>query len=192
MLLATLVILVILVILVVLKGLNCKYVISKKPEGAPVTERAIPIAIFQAEASVTKHYLRKWLKAQSAADLELRNFLDWQYYVERLSSCVQKIVTIPAALQGVANPVPRVAHPDWLLRRLADKSSTCKQRKIEDMFSFRPRQPISAELTQVAFFSRLLLSLGPKQTHHKPIWFVVRNSFFLSGTFVTLMLLILT
>lgn len=31
------------------KGLNCKYIISKKPEGAPVAERAIPIAIFQAE-----------------------------------------------------------------------------------------------------------------------------------------------
>ena len=31
------------------KGFNCKYIISKKPEGAPVAERAIPIAIFQAE-----------------------------------------------------------------------------------------------------------------------------------------------
>lgn len=132
------------------KGLNCKYVISKKPEGAPVTERAIPIAIFQAEPSVTKHYLRKWLKAQSASDLELRNFLDWNYYIDRLNSCIQKIITIPAALQGVSNPVPRCVHPDWLLKRLAEKNSTHKQRKIEDMFSFKPRQTISAELTQVA------------------------------------------
>ena len=30
-------------------GLACKFVISKKPEGAPVTERAIPLAIFQSE-----------------------------------------------------------------------------------------------------------------------------------------------
>ena len=29
------------------KGLACRFVISKKPEGAPVTERAIPLAIFQ-------------------------------------------------------------------------------------------------------------------------------------------------
>ncbi|OQR80184.1 DNA polymerase epsilon catalytic subunit A-like [Tropilaelaps mercedesae] len=29
------------------KGLACRYVIAKKPEGAPVTERAIPLAIFQ-------------------------------------------------------------------------------------------------------------------------------------------------
>lgn len=27
-------------------GLSCRYVIAKKPEGAPVTERAIPLAIF--------------------------------------------------------------------------------------------------------------------------------------------------
>lgn len=28
-------------------GLSCRYVIARKPEGAPVTERAIPLAIFQ-------------------------------------------------------------------------------------------------------------------------------------------------
>uniref|UniRef100_A0A183BHB9 DNA polymerase epsilon catalytic subunit n=1 Tax=Echinostoma caproni TaxID=27848 RepID=A0A183BHB9_9TREM len=28
-------------------GLSCRFVISKQPEGAPVTERAIPLAIFQ-------------------------------------------------------------------------------------------------------------------------------------------------
>ncbi len=44
--------------------------------------------------------------------------------------------------------MPRVPHPDWLLKRLAEKNSTCRQRKIEDMFSFRPRQTVSAELTQ--------------------------------------------
>lgn len=83
------------------KGLNCKYIISKKPEGAPVAERAIPLAIFQAEPSVCKHYLKKWLKAQSMSELDVRNFLDWDYYIERLSGCVQKIITIPAALQGM-------------------------------------------------------------------------------------------
>uniref|UniRef100_A0A8C2PPH2 DNA polymerase epsilon catalytic subunit n=1 Tax=Cyprinus carpio TaxID=7962 RepID=A0A8C2PPH2_CYPCA len=46
-------------------GLSCRYVISRKPEGSPVTERAIPLAIFQAEESVKKHFLRKWLKMPS-------------------------------------------------------------------------------------------------------------------------------
>ena len=54
-------------------GLSCRFVISKKPEGAPVTERAIPLAIFQSEPSVKKHYLRKWLKAPSMTDFDIRN-----------------------------------------------------------------------------------------------------------------------
>jgi DNA polymerase epsilon subunit 1 len=120
------------------KGLNCKYIISKKPEGAPVAERAIPLAIFQAEASVCKHYLKKWLKAHSIAELEIREFLDWEYYIERLNGCIQKIITIPAALQGVSNPVPRVLHPDWLHKRLSERDSASKQRRIDDMFAPRP------------------------------------------------------
>jgi len=129
------------------KGLNCKYIISKKPEGAPVAERAIPIAIFQAEPSVCRHYLKKWLKCNTAEEMEVRNFLDWEYYLERLNGCIQKIITIPAALQGVTNPIPRVAHPDWLFKKLAERNSTLKQKKIDDIFSIKPRQTISAELT---------------------------------------------
>lgn len=55
------------------KGLACRFVISHKPEGAPVTERAIPLAIFQAEPSVKKHYLRKWLKSPSLENFDIRN-----------------------------------------------------------------------------------------------------------------------
>jgi len=130
------------------KGLNCKYVISKKPEGQPVAERAIPIAIFQAEPSVCKHYLKKWLRAQSNSELEVRNFLDWEYYIERMNGCIQKIITIPAALQGVLNPVTRVPHPDWLHKKLAERNDTFRQKKIDDIFSLRPRQPILAELNE--------------------------------------------
>ena len=31
-------------------GLSCRFIISKKPDGAPVTERAIPLAIFDLKA----------------------------------------------------------------------------------------------------------------------------------------------
>jgi DNA polymerase epsilon subunit 1 len=31
------------------KGLSCTYVVSRSPEGTPVTERAIPVEIFKAE-----------------------------------------------------------------------------------------------------------------------------------------------
>ena len=40
-------------------GITCRFIISKKPDGAPVTERAIPIAIFESEPSVRQHYLRR-------------------------------------------------------------------------------------------------------------------------------------
>lgn len=83
------------------KGLACKFIISRKPEGCPVTERAIPVAIFQTEESIRKHYLRKWLKVPPTFNFDIREILDWNYYIERLNSCIQKIITIPAAMQGV-------------------------------------------------------------------------------------------
>lgn len=48
----------------------------------------------------------------------MRDIIDWDYYRERLSGSIQKIVTIPAELQGVRNPVPRVAHPKWLSKKV--------------------------------------------------------------------------
>lgn len=43
-------------------GLACRFIISRKPIGAPVTERAIPLAIFQAAPAVAAHFLRKWTR----------------------------------------------------------------------------------------------------------------------------------
>ena len=95
------------------KGLNCKFIIADRPFGAPVTERAIPTAIWKAEPAVMKHYLRKWLKSPGLEDedFDIRNVLDWDYYMDRLGKTIQKIITIPAALQKVENPVPRIQHP---------------------------------------------------------------------------------
>lgn len=98
------------------KGLNCRLVIANRPFGAPVTDRAIPTVIFKAEKAVQTFWLRKWLK--TTASVELRDVVDWQYYTERLGKTIAKIITIPAALQGVPNPVPRVVHPDWLQRKV--------------------------------------------------------------------------
>nr|XP_040050680.1 LOW QUALITY PROTEIN: DNA polymerase epsilon catalytic subunit A [Gasterosteus aculeatus aculeatus] len=124
-------------------GLSCRYVISRKPEGSPVTERAIPLAIFQAEPSVTKHFLRKWLKMPSLHDLDIRSILDWGYYIERLGSAIQKIITIPAALQQVKNPVPRVRHPDWLHKKLLEKNDIYKQKKISELFTSEGKRKVA-------------------------------------------------
>ncbi|BFZ59058.1 DNA polymerase epsilon catalytic subunit [Saitoella coloradoensis] len=127
------------------KGLACKYIISAKPKDAPVTERAVPIAIFSSEESVKRHFLRKWLKDASLTDFDLRSILDWGYYLERFGSVIQKLISIPAALQKVENPVPRVAHPEWLQRRLATKADKFKQQNITNMFSKKaPTSPTNS------------------------------------------------
>lgn len=115
------------------KGLNCKFIICARPKNAPVTERAVPVAIFSAEEQTKRAYLKKWLK-EEPADTDPRALLDWDYYLERLGSVIQKLITIPAALQKVRNPVPRVQHPDWLQRRINIKDDKMKQKKVTDMF----------------------------------------------------------
>jgi len=121
-------------------GLACKFIISRKPEGSPVTDRAVPLAIFQSEPAVKRHFLRKWLKDSSLTDVDIRDVLDWDYYIERLGGTIQKIITIPAAMQGLANPVPRVRHPDWLHKKMMDKTDVLKQRRITEMFSVKPKE----------------------------------------------------
>ncbi|TDL20354.1 DUF1744-domain-containing protein [Rickenella mellea] len=117
------------------KGLACKFIISAKPIGATVTERAVPVAIFSADESVKRTYLRKWLKDNSLANFDLRSILDWDYYIERLGSVIQKLITIPAAMQKVSNPVPRIRHPDWLHRRVAAIDDKFTQHKLTDFFA---------------------------------------------------------
>lgn len=125
------------------KGLNCKYIISSRPKNAPVTERAIPVAIFSAEETVKRYYLRKWMK-EDPGTMDPRDIIDWDYYLERLGSVIQKLITIPAALQKVRNPVPRVAHPDWLNRRIRIKEDVFKQKKMTDMFGKQPLAELDA------------------------------------------------
>ncbi|KAH8761488.1 hypothetical protein F5882DRAFT_477713 [Hyaloscypha sp. PMI_1271] len=124
------------------KGLNCKYIICARPKNAPVTERAIPVAIFWAETSVKRYFLRKWMK-EDPTNMDPRALLDWDYYLERLGSVIQKLITIPAALQKVRNPVPRVAHPDWLQRRINVKDDKLKQKKMTDLFKSAPLEEIT-------------------------------------------------
>ncbi|RMD43043.1 hypothetical protein DV735_g2091, partial [Chaetothyriales sp. CBS 134920] len=118
------------------KGLNCKYIISARPRNMPVTDRAVPVAIFSAEESVKRYFLRKWLK-DDPADMDPRSVIDWNYYLERLGSVIQKLITIPAALQKIRNPVPRVAHPDWLQKRINIRDDKLQQKKMTDMFETR-------------------------------------------------------
>ena len=118
------------------KGTVCSYIISRQPEGSPVTERAVPIVIFSAEPAIKRQFLRRWLHDPSLNDdqVDIRNLLDWEYYKERLGSTIMKIVTIPAAMQHVTNPVPRVKHPDWLQKRIRELDDGYKQQKLSAFF----------------------------------------------------------
>jgi DNA polymerase epsilon subunit 1 len=117
------------------KGLCAKFIISKKPVDAKVADRAIPTVIFEeADENVQRKFLRRWLKDASHSDFNIRNIIDWDYYKERLAGTIQKIVTIPAALQKCLNPVPRIKYPDWLHKRLRDNDDKFKQKDMKFFF----------------------------------------------------------
>ncbi|GEM10836.1 DNA polymerase epsilon catalytic subunit A [Rhodotorula toruloides] len=146
------------------KGLACKFIISTKPVGAPVTERAVPVAIFSAELSVKRHFLRKWLKDNALEEFDLRSILDWDYYIERLGSVVQKLITIPAALQKIPNPVPRIRHPDWLHRRVANQDDKFKQHRVDEMFA--RQKPAVRDVEDIG--SKDLIVVAPRETTPPP------------------------
>lgn len=127
------------------KGLNCRYIIASKPRSAPVTDRAIPVTIFSAEYTVKRFFLRKWLK-DDPGDMDPRSLLDWDYYLERLGSVIQKLITIPSGLQKIQNPVPRVPHPDWLQHRIDSREDRFRQKKMTDMFTKKPLSDLSTNI----------------------------------------------
>jgi hypothetical protein len=86
--------------------------VCSKPLGTPTSARAIPVIIFSAEPAVARGFLRRWTgEAASGAAHDapdVREFIDWDYYKERLGSAIQKIITIPAAYQARARLLPQV------------------------------------------------------------------------------------
>ncbi|KAI9094487.1 hypothetical protein K1719_026712 [Acacia pycnantha] len=88
-----------------------------------------------------KFYVRKWCKV--SADVGIRSIVNWSYYRQRLSSAIQKIITIPTAMHKVANRVPRVVHPDWLHKKVQEKQDKFRQRKLVDVFNSMNRHELS-------------------------------------------------
>ena len=111
------------------KGLACKFIISNQP-GVAIVERAIPVAIFHAEKPLRDYYLHKWIKSakHQGGEMELREIVDWEYYINRLAGAIRKIITIPAAMQKIKNPVPRLPHPAWLVKKINQNNG--KQLKL--------------------------------------------------------------
>ncbi|CAK9115054.1 DNA polymerase epsilon catalytic subunit A (DNA polymerase II subunit A) [Durusdinium trenchii] len=112
------------------EGISAHMLIANKPVGASCTERAIPVKIFFAEEAVKKVWLRQWLQDSSLTDFDMRSIIDWDYYKERLCAVFQKLISIPAAYQKIANPCPRVKVPEWLRKRVAEQNDHFKQRSL--------------------------------------------------------------
>ena len=79
-------------------------------------------------------YLRKWLKDPFLDCTDFRDVVDWDYYKMRLGRSIQKIITVPAGMQQIGNPCPRVQHPLWLQRSLEERSSGRRQVTITSLF----------------------------------------------------------
>ncbi len=54
------------------KGLNCNYVVARRPEGTPTSERAVPVAIFSTEPPIARAFLRKWCGDVCSGGLSLQ------------------------------------------------------------------------------------------------------------------------
>ncbi|KAL0248806.1 hypothetical protein GEMRC1_004040 [Eukaryota sp. GEM-RC1] len=113
-------------------SLTCKFFISRFPGELPVAERAVPIVILSAEPALQREFLRRWCGVLSS--YEIKFLIDWDYYFDRFSATVRRIITIPAALQGVSNPCPLVAHPLWLTKMLSEKRKSKGIVKISSFF----------------------------------------------------------
>jgi DNA polymerase epsilon subunit 1 len=62
------------------RGINCSYIIAKKPSGAPVTERVIPTVIFAAEETIMSKFVHKWMHDGKTGHIDIRDVIDWDYY----------------------------------------------------------------------------------------------------------------
>lgn len=148
------------------KGLACKYLISKEPAASPVTERAIPVIIFSADRNTRNFFIRKWIRDTSSrthVEYGIRDILDWDYYIARFGKTLQKICTIPAAMQGVANPLPRVADPEWLRLAKRRDADPRKQLKMDGFVQSTARGVRGSISSSSSFFSLFIpLPLQPK------------------------------
>ena len=120
------------------KNLSIRYVIVKYPIDTDVSQRAVPIKIFDSGDTIKKLYLNKWCSTSQLHSYDVRDLLDWNYYIDRFNKAIQKIITIPAAFQHIDNPVSRCVHPEWLKKKLSDKNSAHQQQKLNNYFVTLP------------------------------------------------------
>ena len=113
------------------KGLKCEYIISRLPTTASIAARAIPILIFQSKPEVILSCLRRWCGDASLVTTDFRDIIDWEYYTKRLHGTLQKILVIPAFLQGIVLKDFDVPPPDWLLKKQKEEQRMRGQTRLD-------------------------------------------------------------
>ena len=94
------------------KGITCRYLITKEPRNLSVAQRAIPVEVFQHPEETCNFFIEKWTKQRKT--FSLKDVIDWDYYIDRTSSLVQKLVLLPAVKQGLHNPMREIKLPKWI------------------------------------------------------------------------------
>jgi DNA polymerase epsilon subunit 1 len=69
----------------------------------------------------------------------------------------------------VSNPVPRVAHPDWLHKKVREKEDRFRQRKLNDIFTEKELDKNTEEIEDIADMEDLGTSKVKSRAFHSPI-----------------------
>ncbi|KAL0233672.1 hypothetical protein PCE1_002181 [Barthelona sp. PCE] len=105
-------------------NVTIEFVILKYPRAAELNDRAFPVNILRLQnVAQRKQYLKRML-GSDAAELDLRDLLDWDYYLKRFSQQLLKLVIIPAVLQNIPNPMPEVELPRWVESKIKNANTT--------------------------------------------------------------------
>ncbi|RWW20753.1 hypothetical protein GW17_00015115 [Ensete ventricosum] len=159
------------------KGLHCQYIVAREPQGTPVSERAIPVAIFETDAGMvhidrlaigmaigmvgridrpvySKNYHHPCCNAKGL-NILVEHFLD--------------LLSPKPNFSQVSNPVPRVVHPDWLHKKVCEKEDRFRQRKLVDIFNTAKRDQVAQDETTVGDIEEISVKDGARVLPPRPV-----------------------
>lgn len=92
--------------------LKCEFIISKFPENLSIADRCLPLIIFKSDDKET--FLKKWIGERES--YQIRDIIDWDYYKSRFTIVLQRLIIIPAHLQGLNNILTSIDNVKWTQR----------------------------------------------------------------------------
>ena len=69
-------------------------------EKEKVSQRAIPIRLFNGTEQQIKSYLKKWF-GEDVSSVDIRDYIDWDFYLEKFIGMVTRYLIIPAQSQNI-------------------------------------------------------------------------------------------